>query len=183
MTGFAPVAYSASIDDFRLRNFKIGGDFVLTNQFGGKTRLSDLKGKVVLLSFGYTNCPDVCPTTLADMGRVLRSLGNRAKLVGVVFITVDPARDTMERLKSYLAAFHKTMIGLTGTVEELTKVANRYSSLFKKEEPKPGAGYSVGHTSFVFILDREGKARYVLPYNIGSKMLFEGVKSLLDGKN
>ena len=175
------VAYPASINNFLLRNFEIGGDFTLTNQLGGKTSLRDLKGQVVLLSFGYTNCPDVCPTTLADMGKVLRSLGDRAKSVGVVFITVDPDRDTPERLKSYLANFHETMIGLTGSVDELTEVANRYSSRFRKEEPGVGAGYSVGHTSFVFILNQEGKARYVLPYDVGSKMLLEGVKSLLDG--
>lgn len=182
LTGFFRPAYSASIDNFLLRNFAVGGNFTLTNQLGGKTSLSDLKGKVVLLSFGYTNCPDVCPTTLADMGKVLRSLGDRAQSVEVVFITVDPDRDTPERLKSYLANFHEKMIGLAGSVEELTDVAGAYSSLFRREEPTPGSGYSVGHTSFVFILNQEGKARYVLPYDVGAKMMLEGVNSLLDGK-
>ena len=182
VTGSFRVAYPASIDNFLLRDFSIGGEFTLPNQFGGKTSLSELKGQVVLLSFGYTNCPDVCPTTLADMGWVLRSLGNKAKSVGVIFITVDPDRDTPGRLKSYLANFHGKMIGLTGSVKELTEVANRYSSLFRKEQPTAGSGYSVAHTTFVFILDRKGRTRYVLPYDVGSKMLLEGVKSLLDGK-
>ncbi len=181
-TGSIHAAYPASIDNFLLRNFEIVGDFTLTNQFDGKTSLEDLGGKVVLLSFGFTNCPDVCPTTMADMGKVLRSLGDKAESVEVVFITVDPDRDTAERLKNYLVKFHETIIGLTGSVKEITQVANRYSSRFRKEEATVGTAYSVGHTSFVYILNQEGKVRYVLPYDVGPKMLLEGVNSLLEGK-
>lgn len=180
-TGPIQLVYPATIDHFLLGNYKIGGDFTLTNQFGRRTSLSDLSGKVVLLSFGYSNCPDICPTTLAEMGKVLRSLGNKENSVRVVFITVDPDRDTPERMTSYLANFHETMIGLTGSVKELTEVANRYSSRFRKEEPGPGTGYTVGHTTFVFILDQKGKARYVLPYDASSELLLNGVMNLLDG--
>lgn len=182
VTGLFQVAHSASIDSFMLGNYKIGGDFTLTNQSGGRTSLQDLRGKVVLLSFGYTNCPDVCPTTMADFGKALRRLGAKAEAVRAVIITVDPERDTPQRLKSYLANFHDKLIGLTGSVEELTRVAKQYSSRFRAEEPGPNTGYSVGHTTFVFILDQTGKPRYVMPYDIGSKIIVEGVEALLGGK-
>ena len=180
-TGPTQLVYPAKIDHFMLGNYKIGGDFTLTNQSGRRTSLSDLSGKVVLLSFGYSNCPDICPTTLAEMGKVLRALGNKESSVRVVFITVDPHRDTPKRLTSYLANFHETMIGLTGSVKELTEVASQYSSKFRKEEPGPGSGYTVGHTTFVFILDQSGKARYVLPYDASSELMLNGVMKLLDG--
>jgi protein SCO1/2 len=170
---------ASSVEDYLLRGFKVGGDFVLTNQLGNETRLSDLRGKVVLVFFGFTNCPDVCPTTMVDMSTVLNGLGERAKTVRVVFISVDPIRDTPEHLKNYIPFFHKDIIGLTGSEDEIAAVAEKFDSQYRRQPLGEGDVYSVEHSSFVFLLDQEGLVRYVFPYTIGPATIIDGVSALL----
>jgi len=172
-------AQAVSIDNFALRNSEVGGAFTLTNQFGKATSLSDLRDKVVVLTFGFTNCPDICPTTLVDLRAVLAALGDQADDVQVVFVTVDPARDTPGQLRQYLDHFSDAIVGLTGSEAEVAEVAARYDIRYAKQEPDDGGYYAVDHSSFVYLLDGEGKARYVIPYAPGSTLILEGVEALL----
>ena len=128
-------------------------NFKLTNHFGSKASLSDYKGKVVVLLFGYTHCPDICPTQLNDMQKVLDKLGDDADQIQVVFITFDPERDTPKVLKDYLAFFNPSFVGLTGTKEEIASVAQQFNVIYMKREVKSKAGYLMGHSSVIYVLD------------------------------
>lgn len=178
----APAEARRAIGNFELHNFKIGGDFALTNQFGKQTRLSAYKGKVVAITFGYTHCPDICPTILADLNKVVEAADPKGEAVQVLFITVDPARDTAAHLKEYLPFFNKKFIGLTGSVEEIREVARKFSAAFQKQEGSSKAGYLMGHTSFVYLVSRKGEVKYILPHDIGKKILLDGVRLLLKEK-
>lgn len=175
----ASTAQAASADDYRLRSFEVGGDFELTNQHGGRTRLGDLRGKVILLFFGFTNCADVCPTIMVEMRNVLRSLEARADSLRVVFISIDPERDNSEHLKKYVSYFHEDIIGLTGSEEELARVADMFDARFAAQPHEAGEAYAVDHSSFVFLLDQDGSVRYVFPYGTGAEVLTDGVTALL----
>jgi protein SCO1/2 len=134
-----------------------GGDFVLESA-QGPLRSHDLRGDVLLLYFGYTFCPDVCPTTLSEMGRALRSLSDaeRARVRGV-FVSVDPARDTVQRLADYAPYFHARIVGATGSEAQLRELATRYGATFGRVPLDDGEGYAVEHPSSVFVVDPEGK--------------------------
>jgi protein SCO1/2 len=120
----------------------------------------DYRGKVVLLYFGYTHCPDACPTTLANLATVLQTLGSQAKQVRVLFVTVDPARDTLPILKAYVASFAPEIDGLRGTDDEVASLARRYRVLYRVTQT-PSGGVEVMHASSTFFFDREGHARLV----------------------
>ncbi len=158
---------------------KLGGDFTLTSQFGAQTSLSQFRGKVVLLTFGYTSCPDVCPATLAELTRVHRTLGADSPRVQTLFITVDPERDSAARLKDYLASFHPGMIGLTGPVPEISAVALNYGSHFAKPDSHSAAGYLMDHTAFTYLLDQEGVVRHLYHFGDGADLIVKGVRQLL----
>src|SRR5690625_2939132 len=131
-------------------------DFTLTSA-DGPVRLADLKGKVVVLFFGYTLCPDVCPMTLARLGQALEQLGDDAERVQVIMVSVDPERDTPERLKEYVRAFHPSFIGVTGTEEELAAVAATYGVYFATAEGSDATNYLVDHTATTTVLDRQDR--------------------------
>jgi len=142
-------------------------DFTLTDQHGQPFRLSDQRGKVVLLFFGYTHCPDVCPTTLARWKQIYDALGENAERVRFVFITVDPERDTPGRLQQHLAVFNPKFIGLTGTPEQLAPVYQAYHVYREKvQESQSAAGYLMNHTAGTFLIDPEGRWR--LGYSFGT---------------
>jgi protein SCO1/2 len=134
----------------------VGGPFVLVDQTGRARSDRDFRGRWVLLYFGYTFCPDVCPTTLARIGKTLGDLGSDADRVVPVFITVDPERDTPAVLKTYLASFGPRFVGLTGKPAAIAKVAKAYRVYYAKH-PLPGGTYSVDHSSVIYLLDRQGK--------------------------
>jgi cytochrome oxidase Cu insertion factor (SCO1/SenC/PrrC family) len=134
----------------------IGGPFTLIDQDGKTRRDSDFRGELMLVYFGYTYCPDVCPTELQTMVDALERLGDRAKEVQPIFITVDPERDTPEHLKSYVAAFDPRLVGLTGTKEQIAEAARAYKVYYKAAKQANGE-YLVDHSSFVFLMDREGR--------------------------
>jgi len=139
----------------------------LTQEDGSSFQLSERRGEVVLLYFGYTSCPDVCPTTLSDLNHVLEDLGADAERVQVVMVTVDPRRDTRDVLDKYLAIFNPTFIGLTGSTVELEKVWGDYG-VFREEQqlPNSATGYLVNHTARVYLVDQDGNLR--LSYGFGT---------------
>jgi protein SCO1/2 len=141
----------------------IGGPFRLTDQDGRIVTEADLKGRPALVFFGFTHCPDVCPTTLFDISQVMAALGADADRTRAVFITVDPERDTQSVLKDYLSSFDPHVSGLTGDLPSITTVAKEYRAYFKKV-PLDGGGYTMDHTAITYLMDKEG--RFVSPFNL-----------------
>jgi cytochrome oxidase Cu insertion factor (SCO1/SenC/PrrC family) len=136
----------------------IGGPFALVDQNGGTVTNETLKGKPTLIYFGYTFCPDVCPTSLLLMETAIDKLGpDAAKKVNLVFITIDPERDTQKLIKDYVTNFGPTFIGLTGTPEQVAAAARAYRVYFQKVPGKDGAPYLMDHSSIVYLLDRNGR--------------------------
>jgi len=133
----------------------VGGPFALPDARGNVRSLSEFRGKLVLLYFGYAQCPDVCPTDLARIGAMLRSLGAQAEAVQPLFVTLDPQRDTPEVLREYAAAFHPQFVALRGSEEETRRIATSYKVFYEKL-PQPQS-YLIDHTPLTFLLDREGK--------------------------
>jgi len=140
----------------------IGGPFVLTDQNGRPFGDRDLRGRWVLLYFGYTYCPDVCPTTLALIEAALDKLGPDAAHIVPVFVTIDPARDTPAVMKAYVAQFGTRFVGLTGSAADIAKVAHLYRVYYQKQ-PLKGGGYAMDHSSVIYLLDPEG--RFVKAYD------------------
>lgn len=134
-------------------------DFQLTNQDGQPVTAADYRNDIVLLYFGYTECPDECPTTLAMLANALRTLGPQASQVKVLFVTVDPRRDTTQVLKRYVDNFGPQFVGLRPDESELTDLSKRYRIAYHYEQPDKDGNYEVDHSSAVFIFDRDGRAR------------------------
>lgn len=143
-------------------------DFDLVDHSGRRRTLADFNGKVVLLFFGYTNCPDACPTALAEMAQLVERLGPVGKEVQGLFVTTDPARDTAQRLATYVTAFHPSFLGLRGTPEEIQRIANDFKVYFHADGPaaEPHAGhgkepakYNVDHSTGILVFDRGGRVR------------------------
>jgi protein SCO1/2 len=141
----------------------IGGPFRLTDQDGRTVTDQDLKGKPFLVFFGFTHCPDVCPTTLFEVSEILRGLGPDAERVRAVFITVDPERDTPKALKDYLSSFDRHMMALTGDEAAIAAVAKGYRVYYKKV-PLEAGGYTMDHTAIVYLMDKDG--RFVAPFSL-----------------
>lgn len=140
-------------------------DFTLTAANDEAVSLHDFEGKTVLLYFGYTFCPDVCPTTLADLGRVQRAVDDEGEQMQVIMITVDPARDTPEKLAEYVDHFHPAFIGLSGTEAEIAAVAQEYGVFYEAHEGSEASGYLVDHTARVFVVEPDGT--YQLSFGFG----------------
>lgn len=137
--------------------------FTMQRANDGRTvTAADYRGRLVLLYFGYTNCPDVCPMTLGNVGQVLRKLGPAAQQVRVLFVTVDPVRDTLPVLKTYVAAFAPEVDGLRGDANQLTALARRYRVAYSVRPAKGDQPYEVTHSSAIYVFDRAGKARLLL---------------------
>lgn len=180
--GAAPAAAApGSIEPFRLHGAKIGGPFTLTDQQGRPLSLGQLQGNAVLLAFGYTHCPDICPLTLSKMTAVLKALGPLATSTRMVFITVDPERDTPKVLHAYLGFFDARIVGLTGSLADVQGVATRYAAGFKKVEQGSAAGYLVNHVGFFYLLDPAGKVQYIVPHTIDPEIIAQGLRKVLKG--
>lgn len=155
-------------------------DFTLDSPKGALS-LKDLRGSVVLLFFGFTSCADVCPISLATISHAFSFLNdNELKLSKSLFISLDPERDTLEKLKKYTGYFHPNIIGVTGSMKELGMVTEIYGVKFeKKESPDSALGYVIYHSSKIFVIDPQGVLRKTIPHNTDSKLLSEQIRSLL----
>jgi protein SCO1/2 len=141
----------------------IGGPFQLTDQSGQTVTDKEMQGRPTLIFFGFTHCPDVCPTSLFEISEVLRAMGQDADRVNAYFISVDPERDTADAMKDYLSSFDPHLKGLTGPPDDLAKVISEYRVYAKKVPLKEG-DYTMDHTALVYLMDREGK--FVAPFNL-----------------
>ncbi len=143
---------------------RIGGPFALIDQDGATRTDQDFRGKYLLVFFGYTYCPDVCPTTLAVMKAALEMMGSRAERIVPIFITVDPKRDTPEKLKNYLSSFGPRFVGLTGDDKAIASVAKEYRVYYQIRPAEHGADYTVDHSGVVYLMDATGRfiANYAL---------------------
>lgn len=156
------------------------GDFTLTSHTGQPLSLSDLEGKAVMLFFGYTHCPDVCPTTLAEFKRVKNLLGDTASEVAFVFVSVDGERDTPERLAAYVGAFDPDFIGLTGDDAAIRAIGQDYGLFYQRSTyDESAAGYLVDHTASTFVLGPEGRLRIVYPYQTDPAIVADGIRRVL----
>lgn len=143
-------------------------EFTLQGSSGTELKLNHYRGKLVLLLFGFTNCPEVCPTTLATLAQARKTLGSDANAVQVVYVTVDPERDDVGRIRKYLAAFDTSFVGGTAKPQELEALRKRYGVVAAKLESFSG-GYGMNHSTSVFLIDREGRLRAMMPYGHDAK--------------
>lgn len=152
----------------------------LSDQNGEPFSLDQVQGEVTLVYFGYTTCPDLCPTTLADFSAVKAMLGDKAEQVNFVLVTVDPERDSAARLKEYLACFDPQFIGLTGDVAAIETAKAGYGVTANRVEyPDSSTGYLVDHTSLIYVIDRDGNLRMTYPYGFDPESIAEDIRHLL----
>lgn len=184
----------------------IGGKFTLTDQNGKPVKDEDLRGQVLLVFFGFTHCPDICPVTVKTLSDLVDSLGDKATQVTPVFITVDPERDTPEAMKTYLANFNARIVGLTGTPEQIKQVAQLYKAYYSKSAvPAADAAtpskeehehehehdhaqmhggdhgnYGVDHSGYIYMMGRDGKYIRIFPYNVEQQELLRALTPVLN---
>ena len=154
-------------------------DIPLTDHNGQKRSLQDFRGKVVVVFFGYTQCPDVCPTSMQELAEVKQMLGKDGDRLQGIFVTVDPARDTPEVLKAYMANFDPTFLALRGTPEQLAAVAKDFKIYYKKVEGKTPTSYTMDHSAGSYVYDPAGRLRIYNRYGSGAQALTEDVRALL----
>ena len=158
----------------------VGGPFTLTDHTGRKVTDKDFLGKYMLVFFGYTYCPDVCPTELQVMSAALDSLGAKAGTIQPIFISVDPQRDTPEVLKQYVANFHPRLVGLTGTPDEIASVAKAYRVYFSKVENNSGTDtYLMDHSAIIYLMDRQGKFLKHFTYSTDAAALAKAIEDAI----
>ncbi len=157
----------------------IGGPFSLLDHDGKQVSERDFAGRPLLVMFGFTHCPDICPSGLQLMAAALDKLGDQARNLTPVFITLDPERDTPAKLKEYVASFHPAIRGLTGSLAEITAAAKAYRVYFKKVPLEGGEGYTIDHSSFFYIMDRKGEFLAHVPHSANPDALSLRLKSAL----
>jgi protein SCO1/2 len=173
LLGLALAACSPAGGEPPLKGAAIGGPFALTDQNGRPATDRDFAGRYRIMYFGFTHCPDVCPTDLAILGQALRRFEKsdpaRAARVVPIFVSVDPERDTPAVLKGYVASFHPRLIGLTGTPQQLADTIKRYGAYAEKEPAAAGGGYNVNHSRLAELIGPEGEPIALLPYDKGAE--------------
>lgn len=157
-------------------------DFQLPDANGQVRSLKDFRGKVAVLFFGYTQCPDVCPTTLAEIAQAKQILGPDGAKVQGIFVSVDPERDTPEVLKAYMANFDASFVALRPSPEQLAAVAKEYKMYYKKNEGKAPGTYTMDHSAASYVYDTQGRLRLYTRYGSGGQALADDIKLLLAGK-
>lgn len=161
-------------------NALLGGEFELPSTLERPLKLSELKGKVVLLNFGYTTCPDICPMVLARLTHVLKLLPeSEVEQVQTLFVTFDPERDTVPHLQKYLEFFHPSMIGMTGELSEIEKVGKQYGVVFIKQDVNTDAGYLYAHSDYVYLLDKQGRIRKLYSKDDSNEDMVADIRGLL----
>ena len=156
-----------------------GRDFHLTDHNGKTRSLADFKGKVVVLFFGYTHCPDVCPTTLAEFALAMKELGEDAKIVQVLFVTVDPERDTPALLAQYVHSFNPGFLGLYGDAQATADAAKEFKIVYQKVAGSRPGEYTMDHSAGTYVFDPSGKLRLFVSYGQGAQVLLHDIKILL----
>jgi protein SCO1/2 len=155
-------------------------DFKL-NSADGEVSLSDYRGKIVLVYFGYTFCPDICPATLANVGQALRSMKeSQADEVRLIMVSLDPQRDTPEKLAEYVGHFHPSFIGITGTDEKLAEVTSLYGIFYEKSPGSTAETYLIDHTATLLVIDREGYLKLVFPFGVTVDEIADDLKYMLN---
>ena len=154
-------------------------DFALTDHHGKPRTLADFKGKVVIMFFGYTQCPDVCPTTMVEMANVVKELGPSGKDVQVLFVTIDPERDTQELLAQYVPAFNPTFLGLYGDAAATARTAKEFKVFYAKVPGSTPQNYSMDHTAGSYVFDRNGQVRLFLRHGKGAASIVPDLRQLL----
>lgn len=154
-------------------------DFALADADGRPVRLSDFRGRIVLLYFGFTYCPDICPATLTDLARAMETLGEQARETQVIMISIDPERDTPQRMAEYARAFHEDFLGLSGAPDDIAAIAGPFGVYYEKRPDATGEHYTMAHTATVTVIDREGYVRLVWPFGIKGAEMAEDLRLLL----
>ena len=178
MSVAVPMVQAPAFPTGMVEPLRTAPEVTLTTASGREFRLSHHRGEIVAIVFGYTLCPDVCPMTLARLAKVRTRLGRDANAVRVVFVTLDPMRDTTSRLSAYVRTFDPTFVALTGTPRALAQVRDAYGVL-AGTNGSPGAGYRVDHSSFVFVVDRAGRLRFMFPAGTSVEDIMQGITALL----
>jgi protein SCO1/2 len=161
---------------------RMAPDFSLPSSRDNPFTLSEQRGKILVLGFGFSHCPNVCPMTLANLAQTYKNLGALADQVQVVYMTVDPERDNPARLREYLANFNSHFIGVTGSADELSAVRQAYGIIAQKEKHKNGETYEVHHSSYIYLIDRDGLLRALVPFGKSADDITHDIKILLQEK-
>jgi len=177
--GLSACSKPASFQNTDVTGLRYAEDFALTDHNGVPRNLASFKGKVVLVFFGYTQCPDVCPTTMVELANVMKELGPQADRLQVLFITVDPERDTQQLLAEYVPAFDKRFLGLRGDAAATAKVAKEFKVFYAKVPGKEPGSYSMDHTAGSYVFDKDGKVRLFVRHGQGTAPLVQDLKQLL----
>ncbi|MFP5404383.1 MAG: SCO family protein [Gammaproteobacteria bacterium] len=154
-------------------------DFTLTDHHGATRSLADFRGKAVAVFFGYTHCPDVCPTTLADFAAALKQLGPLASKVQVIFVTVDPERDTPELLRQFVPAFDPSFLGMYTDAESLERLAKEFKVVYQKSSVKADDDYLIDHSAGTYVYDAQGRLRLLMPYGSSPDAIANDLRTLL----
>lgn len=157
-------------------------DFALTDHTGKPRTMADFRGKAVVMFFGYTQCPDICPTTMTGMTEAMRLLGEDAKKVQVLFVTVDPERDTQQLLAQYVPAFHPSFIGLYSDPQTIAKTAQAFRVFYQKQPGSTPSTYTVDHTAGSYVFDPQGRLRLYVKHGEKPELIAGDLKQLLAGK-
>src|ERR1700761_7571951 len=171
-------AAAQMMDDLMFGRGTVGGPFTLIDQNGRRRSDRDFRGKLMIVYFGYTFCPDICPADLMAITQALDALGPLADGVQPIFITIDPERDD-KVLADYLKAFHKSFVGLTGTPEEIRKVANAYKAFYAKLPPARDGEYAIDHTGVIYLMGRDGEYLGFMPPQTGPEKVTEILRKYL----
>jgi protein SCO1 len=174
-----PGKQAASFQNTDVTGLDYAKGFSLTDHTGKPRTLADYKGKVVIVFFGYTQCPDVCPTTMAEMAGVMQKLGPQADQVQVLFITLDPERDTQPLLASYVPAFDRRFVGLYGTPEQTAKTAKDFKVFFSKVPGKDPGSYTIDHMAGSYVFDRDGRLRLFIRHGGSADAIVHDIRQLL----
>ena len=170
-----------TLHGFVMQPPKPATDFTLTAHTGERVSLRDFRGRLVLLYFGYTHCPGICPTTLANVAQVLHQLNTRANQVQLLMISLDPERDTPDRLAAYVPHFHPTFLGLTGSAAEIAEVAPLFGIYYEKEATTTADNYMVNHSTTLMVIDQQGIIRLIIPFSAAVQDIAADVAFLLRG--
>ena len=156
---------------------KLNPSFELTSHLGKSTNIEDFSGKVVAVFFGFTHCPDICPTTMYELKAIKDSLGSDGDMLQVIFVSLDPERDNIELLEKFIPSFDSSFIGLTGTAADIKKIAGQYKIYYQKVGGDEN--YTIDHSSAIYLIDKKGSIRIRHPYGSSQEMIVNDIRSLL----